>query len=174
MKQVSSLALAVVLASLLPSACRGEEKPPAPPSSAQPAPAQPPSAVQRQQPGPRSTGLPAAQPLGGVVPGGAGGTNGTGGSGYGRPSLAPLVERVRTSVVGVTSRRRVPAGQGELDDLFAASSASPGPRRRAARRSRPAWARASSSTPPAGSSSPTTTWWRTPRRCWCAWPTSGS
>ncbi|HEY3444883.1 MAG TPA: Do family serine endopeptidase [Myxococcales bacterium] len=105
MKRYSSLALSVLLVSLLPSACRGSDK------QSPPAPAQ----GKEGQASPQATSIPAspanplAHPLGGV-----------GGSGQERPSLAPLVERVRPAVVGVTIHRRVPAGsgQGDLDDLF--------------------------------------------------------
>ncbi|MGC4118093.1 MAG: Do family serine endopeptidase [Myxococcales bacterium] len=102
MARCSWLALTVAL-TLFPAACRGSEKQA---SSPPPPPQAPPHA---QAPGgAASTPVAPARPIGGV-----------GGSGLERPSLAPLVERVRPSVVGVTTHRRVRGGaQGDLDDLF--------------------------------------------------------
>jgi len=118
MKRVLSLALAAVLATLVPSSCRGsdqQQQPPPPPQQAQ----QPQTTPQVEPPAAR------AAPLGGV-----------GGTGSPRPSLAPLVERVRPTVVGVTIHRRVPGGSeaGDLEDFFRRffgepGGGMPGPRR---------------------------------------------
>ncbi|MBI5545508.1 MAG: Do family serine endopeptidase [Deltaproteobacteria bacterium] len=110
MKPIPLLVAALLL---VPSACKGSSAPPS-----QPAPAAPAEE-------PRTGTLGNRPPAGATVP------EGVGGSGELRPSLAPLIERVRSAVVGVTSHRRVSAPD-ELDDLlrrFFGDSPSGGPRR---------------------------------------------